>query len=928
MYDDYVKNKEQLSKYLKTLDEKCKIFVGPFTSYQYPTKNPLRTYRNVADLEKTMPNGKADKSYLIKQKVCKFNTSNHADTDEKKRFYKGVKTQEHCKKLKGKWSPFETNRETKYDKGMCWTSDDNKQCGEQIHDDAMFRPYHAKYDQEFQKKLSSESDRCNKVPNCFFKQQTAYTYDCVYSTKGKEGVVGNAMIPPNDMPLYEFEKFLELWYSEKLVEQPPPYTIKLLGDGDRCNKKNEEVLVEQHENHDYLNLNPLKPNDAEILKEKLGNKSFTHLVTCWKNKDIKNVNIILSRLQYDEFEKDYTIANTTQKHAPSVPQSIINMVMKNISMKGGKNRGILAWHSVGSGKTNTATGVIDAFWDDKRRVIFASSIDALSSNPEWKFHELAQKYFPRFKEFSLETIKDMFKQRGIKFYSFAKLSNRVKKAQEFKKNNRKVSVPNTDEYIDLDNSIVIIDEVHNLFRPLATQRQQHEYLETHLIDPRKHPELKIVILTATPGDNIESVLKLLNMVRDSHSPVIKIPNINNMKELKEFKAQIRGLVSFFDMSYDTTKFPIVYDSEPIKCPMDKKQFQKYIEAYKTVSDIQKNFEKLSKSNQVYKYWAPARKYANTLFNFEKDMRLNDFSAKMPYLFDNLKKYKNEKHYVYTAFYTSHGYGGHGVISLAKELEKLGYQKLSVTDAISFNKRGIMPNVGQRYILAANTELGDDPKKSGDNLAEMLKIYNHPDNKRGEYVHVMLASQGFNEGIDLKAVRHIHFFEPLITMASDKQTIGRASRSCSHGDLDRNNGEWTVKIHRYMSDKPLMDIMVVNKSDVVNKIKEFETYKKDIVELKEKHREAKKIKNGRAGEYDRLIINHLGKLKDLTEEIKVLKRNESMNVPMIEEKIFNESRNRMQELLIIYKCMQEAAFDCRVLKEFHEKTRDERVHCEF
>ena len=62
---------------------------------------------------------------------------------------------------------------------------------------------------------------------------------------------------------------------------------------------------------------------------------------------------------------------------------------------------------------------------------------------------------------------------------------------------------------------------------------------------------------------------------------------------------------------------------------------------------------------------------------------------------------------------------------------------------------------------------------------MLKIYNSEANKNGEIVHMLLASQGFNEGLDLKDVRHIHIFEPLVTMASDLQTIGRARRFCSH-----------------------------------------------------------------------------------------------------------------------------------------------------
>jgi len=63
---------------------------------------------------------------------------------------------------------------------------------------------------------------------------------------------------------------------------------------------------------------------------------------------------------------------------------------------------------------------------------------------------------------------------------------------------------------------------------------------------------------------------------------------------------------------------------------------------------------------------------------------------------------------------------------------------------------------------------------------------------------MIATQNFNEGLDLKAVRHIHIFEPLVSMAGDLQTIGRARRYCSHQMLDKSKDEWNVRIWRYIS----------------------------------------------------------------------------------------------------------------------------------
>jgi hypothetical protein len=126
---------------------------------------------------------------------------------------------------------------------------------------------------------------------------------------------------------------------------------------------------------------------------------------------------------------------------PSVPQSIVNMVMKNIANEDKlghvTNRGLLVWSSVGSGKTICAAGVMDAFLDSGRDIIFASSLDALASNPPSKFHEGAMRIFPRFQtnkyvvKDEAETMANIARAfEKVRFLSFAKLSNRVKKWEQ------------------------------------------------------------------------------------------------------------------------------------------------------------------------------------------------------------------------------------------------------------------------------------------------------------------------------------------------------------------------------------------------------------------------------------------------------------------------------------------------------------------
>ena len=137
---------------------------------------------------------------------------------------------------------------------------------------------------------------------------------------------------------------------------------------------------------------------------------------------------------------------------PTVPQSIINNICKTIHNNDLDKRGMLIWHSTGSGKTCTATSIMDGFWGTNKKIIYCSSVEAISSNPPINFYKCATDLFPRFAGKSLKDVERSFK--NVLFLTFAKLANRIEKKQ-----------------IKLDDCILIIDEVHNLFRPLITQRK-------------------------------------------------------------------------------------------------------------------------------------------------------------------------------------------------------------------------------------------------------------------------------------------------------------------------------------------------------------------------------------------------------------------------------------------------------------------------
>ena len=82
--------------------------------------------------------------------------------------------------------------------------------------------------------------------------------------------------------------------------------------------------------------------------------------------------------------------------------------------------------------------------------------------------------------------------------------------------------------------------------------------------------------------------------------------------------------------------------------------------------------------------------------------------------------------------------------------------------------------------------------------EILTMYNkRPDNIQGENMRFIILDSGFKEGIDLFDVKYVHIFEPSMTVADLKQTIGRATRTCGQKGLNfEPNVGWPLFVYNY------------------------------------------------------------------------------------------------------------------------------------
>lgn len=796
-----------INKIKQSRNQECKKKFGK--EYLYDPNIDLYNLKNSKDVMIKKPFAKSD---CIKDENITYNSND--------KFYINVPKKKTCDRLNGVWSGEMLNRKNKVDKGMCWKTEDDKNCA-RLENEIIHKKKNL-----HKKTLEINKKNCNKSKKCIWNnkscnsKQTLFANDTEYIPDGF----------PVDLSTSDSSKNV----FSSLINDPIISYAELLGQGNRCTPEH------------------------------------------FKKKEL------------------------------SLAQIVIQNIGKSISQNNNSNRGVLAWHSTGSGKTITSMAIIDSFWNSNKNIVFVSSVEALQSNPPTTFYKNAN-YFKRFMGKSQETTADMFKKRQVKFMTFSQLAHFLLISKPLKS----VKTESAKEYhrTYLSNAVLIIDEVQNIFHPLPNQRSEHNALKKFLLDEdsKLNRNMKVFILTATPGDSVEETIDLLNMVRNRKNKHIEIPNVLNDESLNRFKNDTNGLVSYFNSAKDLTRFPKIVSDNTYNLEMLRTQFESYVDAFNNTKNKDTNFDALSKSNRMNQYYKTLRKYSNMQYNFDSKDPISFFSIKIPKLLEVISKNENDKHYIYSAFYEKKGFGGQGIRAVATFLEReLNYVRINNEkdfDKIPVGKKG--------YVLAITNEL-----KNKEHLKTLVKLYNE-----NEQVNVFLASQSFNEGVDLKNTKHIHLFEPMLTFNAEKQAIGRAVRFCSHSTLPYN--EWTTSIHRYHSEIP-KDLTIYNTTKIEEKLLNIDNLlfmkNKSLEELKGK-RKITEIRNQLKAE----IVTLSKEKRKLMKSIKEIKLMNIDKINNIDSQIYRESIERVSEQNIILETMKQKAIDCYLMKDYHNNGNED-IQC--
>lgn len=208
---------------------------------------------------------------------------------------------------------------------------------------------------------------------------------------------------------------------------------------------------------------------------------------------------------------------------------------------------------------------------------------------------------------------------------------------------------------------------------------------------------------------------------------------------------------------------------------------------------------------------PYHKFDSAAFN-PKDL-LKDLptaSPKLQTLLETIEKLNaadkeahghNHKHFIFSDL--GFGYGAKIIASalLAKGY-KLAYNQnhqLVTPDSDNNAKARSKAQHKPHFAILSSSTIYGKPMTQKTKKAILASFNSRPDNVYGKNIQIIILDSGFKEGIDLFDVKYVHVFEPQISLADQRQVIGRATRTCGQKGLtfDPNQG-WPLEVRIYDS----------------------------------------------------------------------------------------------------------------------------------
>lgn len=493
---------------------------------------------------------------------------------------------------------------------------------------------------------------------------------------------------------------------------------------------------------------------------------------------------------------------------------------------------VLVYHSVGVGKTLTAISIAENFKNHYNILILTKNKN-LELNFKKQLTGICSNYFQNKEEYDIyynpnhenyETINNRVKKEINKHYEFSTygmLVNNVlgkKVAKFFDDIDNERQIIDTRELKNINNTVLIIDEVHNI-----TGNDAYIAVMTLL---KNSTNVKIVLLSATPiYDNIKELFEIANLLGDNlpirknlvknklieqhpekHNKLLR-DTVNHLtpKGKNMILDSLKGKVSY--LLTDTKLFPQkIHQGSPItnnpgsiniyKCimsPFQENVYNKTLSSRETGSvDNIKDLSPLitDNTNTLFKNSSnaltivyPDGSYGKQGFidniiknkdtSFLKLENIGIFSCKLYNILININ-HSPGPCFIYSNLVN---FGG---TSLIKEtLLRNGYSSYGIN------------NTKPKFILLDDTVKPIKKQK-------LLKIFNNSNNAYGKIIKIIIGSPVVAEGITFKNIRQIHILEPYWNLSRTEQIIGRGVRFKSHQDLPPKDRKTEMFLHTAMT----------------------------------------------------------------------------------------------------------------------------------
>lgn len=510
---------------------------------------------------------------------------------------------------------------------------------------------------------------------------------------------------------------------------------------------------------------------------------------------------LLSRAQVDVYERAKVIAELSTKNNSYT------------------HRGLLIHANTGSGKTIMTLSIFLAYWKTGRTMYVITTKDNIDQNNPAAYMANLRTFFPEHHRVLLdkygsdrEIEKEVFlkvtgsqvqRMKKINFISLEIFAHKLGyEGRGFKDNilNRK------------EEAVVVFDESHNLFQTLTGRLSKGAplFILDKLIKMNKDQRRNIHLFlasatpTATTSSQVEPVKEFENWFKtfaivapvadryfEDGGPYTTLRNIfsRNKQDPFEFiKRYIRPLMVYIDQRFDTTKHACVDDTRIfVKCT--KWYYGALVatkgDSIKSMSnamgvDLKAANKVLTK--QVIEIFKKKKMIVPIMSRtIVHDWLVSPKTAAIA----RFVATKRGKHYIYVAdktqafvlMHTMRHVFGFRIMNASKN-ENNNELKRYYLNSVSNEKTGKM---------APGVMLLD----SGKMVQAVKRVFDRPDNDRGDQCRAIIATGGMYEGVDFETVRYVHMATPVENALQEQQLSGRGVRLCAHERLKPEKRRVTV-----------------------------------------------------------------------------------------------------------------------------------------